>query len=498
MTDIFDNLFIFEMANNHQGDVDHGLKIVREMGKVARTHGIKAAVKFQYRELDTMIHPDHKNRTDIKHVPRFMSTRLRPEEFLLMADAVRGEGMIAMTTPFDEASVSLAVDHAMQIIKVASCSATDWPLLEAIADTGKPVILSTGGLSIYEIDNLVSFFSHRDADFALMHCVALYPAPDKSLHLNYLTKMLRRYPDVPVGYSGHEAPENLDVVKVAVSKGAQILERHVGVATADIKLNAYSLSPEQVDAWIDSAQTAGAICGEGNEKQVTQQEVDSLLSLKRGVFAARKLRKGVKLGCQQVFFAMPCGDGQLTSGEFGQKHAAYVASRDYSKGEAIVEHREADAISAVRGIIHDAKGMIFEAGVVLGNDVDVEISHHYGIEHFRQYGALIVSVVNREYCKKIIVMLGGQKNPNHAHKLKEETFHVLSGDLTVVLNGIRHDLRAGEKLVVERGAMHSFSSSRGAVFEEISTTHRRGDSYYEDPQVATLDPMQRKTTIERW
>ena len=73
---IYDDLFIFEMANSHQGSVEHGLDIIREMGKIARKHNIKAAVKLQYRELDSFIHPDYKDRTDVKHIPRFMSTRI--------------------------------------------------------------------------------------------------------------------------------------------------------------------------------------------------------------------------------------------------------------------------------------------------------------------------------------------------------------------------------------------------------------------------------------
>ena len=498
MNPIFDNLFIFEMANNHQGSVEHGLKIVREMAKIARRHKVRAAVKFQYRHLNTMIHPDYRDREDVKHIPRFLSTRLSEEEFLTMADAVRNEGMVLVVTPFDEKSVGLCMDHGVEIMKVASCSATDWPLLDAISETRRPTIVSTGGLSIYDIDNLVSFFRHRHADLALLHCVARYPVPNESLHMNFLNKLARRYPDVPIGYSGHEAPDNLDVVKIAVSKGARLFERHVGVPTETIKLNAYSMNPEQVDAWVGGAVTAHTICGVGYDRPIEQDEIDSLLSLKRGVFAAHTIRKGARLASKDVFFAMPCREGQLTSGDFGQKRASYTASKDYAKGAPIEEFRQTDPMIMVRSIIHDAKGMIYEAGVPLGKDVEVELSHHYGIQHFRQTGALIVSVVNREYCKKIIVLLPGQENPTHCHKLKEETFHVLSGDLVIVVNGIEHVLRRGEKIVVERGSWHSFKSVKGCVFEEISTTHRRGDSYYQDEQIAALDPMQRKTVVDEW
>ena len=102
MNDLFEDLFIFEMANNHQGIMKHALKIIEAMGKIARKHGIQAGVKFQYRDLDTFIHPDFKNRKDVKHIPRFLSTRLSEKEFLSLTDAVRDQGMITITTPFDE------------------------------------------------------------------------------------------------------------------------------------------------------------------------------------------------------------------------------------------------------------------------------------------------------------------------------------------------------------------------------------------------------------
>ena len=73
---LFEDLFIFEMANNHQGSVEHGLRIIEAMAGIAKRRGIRAGVKLQYRDLDTFIHPDYAARTDVKHIPRFLGTRL--------------------------------------------------------------------------------------------------------------------------------------------------------------------------------------------------------------------------------------------------------------------------------------------------------------------------------------------------------------------------------------------------------------------------------------
>ena len=79
MTQTFpDLLFVFEMANNHQGDVEHGLRIISEMGQIAGRHGIQAAVKLQYRDLDTFIHPDYLQRTDVEAHPPLPEHPPRP------------------------------------------------------------------------------------------------------------------------------------------------------------------------------------------------------------------------------------------------------------------------------------------------------------------------------------------------------------------------------------------------------------------------------------
>ena len=498
MSEFFKDLFIFEMANNHQGSVEHGLEIVSAMGKIARKYGIKAGVKFQYRDLHTLIHPDFRNREDVKHIPRFQSTRLTSNEFLTLVDAVRDQGLTTIATPSDEPSIQQCLDHGIQIIKIASPSATDWPLIEAVTETKRPVIISTAGLSIYEIDNIVSFFSHREISLALLHCVGMYPVPDNLLQLNFINRLINRYPNVPVGYSGHERPDNLNAVKIAVSKGATILERHVGIPTDTIKLNKYSMTPEQTEAWVASALGAKDMCGPADDRQTSQDEFESLLSLKRGVYAARDIKKRATIKRGHVFFAMPCMEGQTTSGEFGRHRAVFVASRDYKRGEPIHEHRQPDTISMIRGIIHDAKGMLHESHVKLGKGSTIELSHHYGVEHFRQTGALIVNVINREYCKKLVVLLPAQRHPNHYHKIKEETFQLLWGDLEMNLNGIIHKMSPDDLILIERGAWHSFTTSGGAIFEEVSTTHVYDDSYYEDERISKLDPMQRKTTMESW
>ena len=497
MSKIFDDLFIFEMANSHQGSVEHGKDIIHEMGKIARKYNIKAAVKLQYRNLDTFIHPDYQGRKAVNHIPRFESTRLTYDQFTELVEAIRSEGMIAMSTPFDEDGVDWCMDQGLDIIKVASCSSLDWPLLEKIAATHKPVIISVGGKTISDIDKLYNYFTHKRCDFAFMHCIAEYPAPIERLQLDFIDKLRRRYPDNVIGYSGHEDPDDNVIPMMAIAKGAKILERHVGLPTETISLNAYSMNPDQADKWVKSALEAKEICKmkKETERYISQAEIDSLNSLMRGVYLKHDVKKGTELKREDVFFAMPNHDKQMTSGQFFE---GVVASKDYKANEELHETKPVTDTNLARSVIHDVKGMLYEANIYLGDTFEAELSHHYGMKHFRQFGAVIISIVNREYCKKLIAVLPGQQHPDHMHKVKEETFQLLYGDLEVVVDGEEREMKPGDIQTVLRGQMHSFSSRTGAVFEEISTTHVKNDSYYEDPVIAKKDLMERKTKVYKW
>lgn len=498
MSEIFKDLIIFEMANSHQGSVEHGINIIKEMSKIAHKYNVKAAVKLQYRNLDTFIHPDFKGSKEYKHIDRFEGTRLTYDQFCELVDAVRQEGMVTMSTPFDEDGVEWCLNQGLDIIKVASCSSMDWPLLEKVAAAGKPVIISTGGKSISDIDKIYNFFIHRNCEFAFMHCVAEYPVPMERIQLDFIERMKKRYKGIMIGYSGHEDPDDNTVPMMAAAKGAELFERHVALPTETIKINAYSMKPEQADKWVKAIIDAKNICAlkkDGNDKYISQDEIDSLTSLSRGVFAKHNINEGDTLTLDDVFFAMPCMSGQMTSSEFSD---GMVTTKSYKKNEAMYERKVYGDINFARSIIHDAKGMLYEAGIEIGNDFEIELSHHYGMKKFRQYGAIIISIVNREYCKKLIVVLPGQNHPMHMHKVKEETFQLLYGDLTCTIDGHTIDMKPGDCQVVLRNSEHAFTSKGGAIFEEISTTHVKGDSYYEDPVIEKKDLMERKTIVRNW
>jgi N-acetylneuraminate synthase len=491
----FSKLFIFEMANNHSGDPKHGLEIIRQIGKVCAKFDFKFAFKLQYRDLENFIHPAFKGRKDVKYVKRFEDTRLKEAEFKTLKDEITGRGFLAICTPFDEASVGLIEKHGYDAIKIGSCSFTDWPLLERIVQTDLPIIASTAGAGAGEIDQVVTFFEHRGKKFCIMHCVGEYPTKEDNLQLNQIDYLKDRYPGIAVGFSTHEEPENCDSIKMAIAKGAKVFERHVAVHSDKYPLNAYSSTPEQIERWLDAAVEAYRVCGvEGERYAVTQKEKADLAGLRRGVFVRTAVRSGNKLNKDNLFFAIPCQEGQLTANDIS-KYTEYTAVKDIGSGEPVLfdSLKVRNLREKVLKIIKELKEIILKSHIVLSNKVDLELSHHYGIERYEEWGAAILNCINREYCKKIIILLPGQKHPFHHHLKKEETFQVLYGSMDVTVGQEVKSLKAGDMLTVERSVRHDFATKDGVIFEEVSTTHYKDDSFYEDKGIA--QNKERKTEL---
>jgi sialic acid synthase SpsE/uncharacterized cupin superfamily protein len=495
----FSDLFILDLANNHQGSLEHGLRIIQELAPVLQRHGVRAGIKFQFRQLDTFIHPSQREKSNNKHIPRFLETRLSKSDFSVMANEIRKSGLITIATPFDEESVDMLEELKIEVLKIASVSATDWPLLEKASNSGKPIVCSTAGTSWQQVANLVSFFEHRRVNFALMHCVSIYPTPDEKLHMNQIEFLCNRYPQVTIGFSTHEHPDNLVPVQMAVAKGARIFERHVGVSTDRIKLNAYSSTPEQIDKWLSAYKQARAICGNTSRSITAEEELASLDSLRRGVYARRPLKEGAEIERSDVYFAMPFNLGQLSSGQWKR---GMVAGRPFDRDEGLTIEglsipQDPDK-QVIFDAIHGAKAMLNEARISLPSDFKVEFSHHFGLPNFNRTGAIFIECINRSYCKKLILQLAGQFHPNHYHKRKEETFQVLHGVLEMEVEGRRRTLYPGDTQVVQQGVWHKFWTDTGVIFEEISTTHFNDDSFYEDKEINKLSPGQRKLIVNHW
>ncbi|NDE05714.1 MAG: spore coat protein, partial [Flavobacteriia bacterium] len=350
---------------------------ISDFGLVCRKFPeFKFAFKLQYRDLDTFIHPSMKGRDDVKYIKRFSETRLTRENFDQLISKIREEGFLAMATPFDNASVATIVEQKLDILKIASCSFTDWPLLEAAVEADLPIIASTAGAELVDIDKVVSFLAHRNKAFAIMHCVGEYPTADEKLHISQINFLQQRYPGVRIGFSTHEDPGNTDIVKMAVAKGATIFEKHVGVETEKYALNAYSASPLQIQAWLEAARYAFTVCGVGDQRlPENTAEKASLRSLRRGVFLRHDVKAGTTITNDDVYFAFPPEDGQFTANDWS-KYVQFTSSSRISKDAALTptNAKRMDTRDTIWKIAQKVSNLIKESKITVPGGIDLEIS----------------------------------------------------------------------------------------------------------------------------
>jgi N-acetylneuraminate synthase len=295
--DLFENFFVLELANNHWGSLERGLKIIRDHAAIVRFNNIKAAIKLQFRDVDAFIHPDYKGSSKQRYIKKTEDTKLSREDFARMVEEVRYLGCVPMATPFDEASVDLCVEFDMPIIKIASSDMNDWVLIEKIASTRKPTIASTGGASEKDLDDLVHFFEKRDIPLSINHCVSLYPSEDSELELDQIDYLKARYPSHVIGLSTHEYHDWHSSMLISYGKGARTWERHVDIDYEGVPVSSYCSLPEHCDAWFKAFHKAKEMCGgqSGSRRVISKREIEYLDALVRGAYAKKDLEPGYVL-----------------------------------------------------------------------------------------------------------------------------------------------------------------------------------------------------------
>jgi N-acetylneuraminate synthase len=214
----------------------------------------------------------------------------------------------------------------MPIIKVASADNNDWTLLEKIASTRRPAIISTGGMSLKDMDDVVHFFAKRKIPLALNHCIAAYPHEDNECELNQIDFFRKRYPDLVIGYSCHEYHDWQASMYIAYGKGARTFERHIDINDDGFQVAKYSSLPQQIDTWFNAWHKAKEMCGGSSDsrRNFISRETEYLDSYVRGVYAKHDLVAGQVLTEACVYLAIPLQKGQVSSrelmlGRFGHK-----------------------------------------------------------------------------------------------------------------------------------------------------------------------------------
>ncbi|MFT4124598.1 MAG: N-acetylneuraminate synthase family protein [Microbacteriaceae bacterium] len=268
---------IAEIGLNHNGDVG----IAKRLVDVAADAGAQA-VKLQKRTpaISTPEHMKGVRRETPWGTMTYLEYRHRVEldreQYVEIGDHATVRGLDWFASPWDEEAVDFLEDLGVVAHKVASACVTDLPLLERIAATGKPVILSTGMSTLAEIDAAVAVL---DPDrLVLLHATSSYPMPANEANLRTIQTLRGRY-GVPVGYSGHEP--GLQISLAAVALGAVAVERHV---TLDRTMwgsdQAASLEPHGLETLVRDIRIIEQALGDG-VKRVFPGELAPLAKLRR-------------------------------------------------------------------------------------------------------------------------------------------------------------------------------------------------------------------------
>ena len=338
---IFEDLFVLELANNHWGSLSRGKQIIREFAKVVKENKIKAAIKLQFRDVDNFIHKDFKQEgndvklTDLpkrtRYIQKTSKTKLTYDEFKELINYIKKYDCIPMSTPFDETSVDWCVQMDLSIIKIASSDINDWLLLNKIASTKKPVIISTGGANDKQIDDVIKFFTNRNIPIAVNHCVSKYPSEDNELELDQIDYLKQKYPDLVIGLSTHEYHDWHSSMYISYAKGARTWERHIDIPYPENheqkEVSNYCSLPNQIDQWFKAFNKAKVMCGtSSNERRVIDEKESKYLeSLYRGLYLKEDLIKGTKITLEHLYSAVPY-----------QKEIEHITSRDYFDGDFIL------------------------------------------------------------------------------------------------------------------------------------------------------------------
>ncbi|KAG7223676.1 hypothetical protein INR49_015401 [Caranx melampygus] len=218
---------IAEIGQNHQGDVE----IAKKMIKMAKDCGADCA-KFQKSELEYKFskralerpynskhswgktYGEHKRHLEFSH-----------DQYRELKNYATENGIFLTASGMDEMAVEFLHELDVPFFKVASCDANNFPYLEKTAKKGRPMVVSTGMQSMETIRRVYNTVKAHNQNFTMLQCTSAYPLDPKDVNLKVIKEYQREFPDVPIGYSGHE--QGIYITVAAVAMGAKVVERHV-------------------------------------------------------------------------------------------------------------------------------------------------------------------------------------------------------------------------------------------------------------------------------
>ncbi len=299
---------IAEIGHNHQGDVEKCMQLF----DAAKRAGA-SSVKLQKRDNRALYTPDayhavynSLNAYGATYGEHREALEFGKTEYVALRQYAEEIGITFWSTAFDLASVDFLVDVGIAAIKIASGDLRSHFLLEYASSTGLPIVFSTGGGTMKQIESAHAIVSANTSEFSILQCTAAYPAPYDTLNLNVITAIADRFPNAVPGYSGHENGIAMSVAAYVL--GARVIEKHFTLdRTWKGTDHAFSLEPEGMRKLIrDLSRTREAFGS--SEKAQLDVEAAALVKMGKKAIAKRDLSAGTILEAADIEFRSP-GDG---------------------------------------------------------------------------------------------------------------------------------------------------------------------------------------------
>jgi N,N'-diacetyllegionaminate synthase len=293
-------LIVAEIGNNHEGVVALAEELVGEAAR-AGAH----AVKFQSIVPEHLVAPDQTTR--LEQLRRY---QLSPESHARLARVAADNGVMFLSSPFSLDAVDM-LDPLVPAFKVASGDNDHVPLLERIAITGKPVLLSTGMTTLDSVAYSLGLLTRAwgcagiaDPGLVLLHCVSAYPTPSGQANLMAL-RSLAGLGHV-VGYSDHTL--GIDAAVMSVALGARVIEKHFTLSKNQSEFRDHQLSaePHELKALVERVAEANMMLGDG-VKRIMPAEEATAQAARRSICAARDLPAGGVIAPQDLLWLRPAG-----------------------------------------------------------------------------------------------------------------------------------------------------------------------------------------------
>lgn len=297
---------IAEAGVNHEGDMDIARRLIDEAKE-----GGADAIKFQTYKAETIASKDSpsywdlsKESTDSQYQLFKKYDKFWKSEYEVLARYCQDAGIEFLSTPFDVESAAFLND-LMGVFKISSSDLNNKPFIDILCGYGKPIILSTGAAWMWEVEQTVGWIQSHGNPVVLLHCVLNYPTMDENANLAMIPELIRKFPELMIGYSDHTLPKDMKTLEVATLLGARIIEKHF---THDKTLpgndHYHAMDKEDIKRFYQRIDTLSQLLGEWRKRPLESEDI-SRANARRSLVAARTIPAGKVIDAADITWKRP-------------------------------------------------------------------------------------------------------------------------------------------------------------------------------------------------